>query len=120
MLKGFCFAASFSRGHTLHVFHLCFVPVLFSFIIFLCCYFCKETIISTERRLNRSGACNQSRFCGNRFGNPTTRPVNQGCSIMKDFPLKGGSYWDSQIHFFYHKFGGINMSLVIMTSIFVT
>jgi flagellar biosynthesis component FlhA len=25
----------FSRGHTLHVFHLCFVPVLFSFVIFV-------------------------------------------------------------------------------------
>jgi hypothetical protein len=25
----------FSRGHTLHVFHLCFVAVLFSFVIFV-------------------------------------------------------------------------------------
>jgi hypothetical protein len=37
------FVAYFSCGHTLHVFHLCFVPVLFSFVIFvvsllfLCC-----------------------------------------------------------------------------------
>jgi hypothetical protein len=31
MPAGFCFAAFFSSGHTL--FHLCFVPVLFSFVI---------------------------------------------------------------------------------------
>jgi hypothetical protein len=30
----FPFAAFFSRGHTLYVFHLCFVPVLFSFRVF--------------------------------------------------------------------------------------
>jgi hypothetical protein len=41
MLKGFCFASFlvslpfFSLVHTLHVFHLCFVPVLFSFVIFV-------------------------------------------------------------------------------------
>jgi hypothetical protein len=44
LFKGFCFAVCFfpplilpffSRGHTLHVFHLCFVPVLFSFVIFV-------------------------------------------------------------------------------------
>jgi hypothetical protein len=35
MLQGFCFAAFFSCGHTLYVFPLCFVPVLFSFIIFV-------------------------------------------------------------------------------------
>jgi hypothetical protein len=40
MLTGFCFAAFFgftalfSHVHTLHVFHLCFVPVLFSFVLF--------------------------------------------------------------------------------------
>jgi hypothetical protein len=31
----FWFTAFFSRGHTLHFFHLCFVPVLFSFVIFV-------------------------------------------------------------------------------------
>jgi hypothetical protein len=31
----FWFVAFFSRGHTPHVFHLCFVPVLFSFVIFV-------------------------------------------------------------------------------------
>jgi hypothetical protein len=31
----FWLAAFFSRGHTLHVFHLCFVPMLFSFLIFV-------------------------------------------------------------------------------------
>jgi membrane protein implicated in regulation of membrane protease activity len=39
MLEGFCLAVFllpfFSRGYTLHVFHLCFVPVLFSFVIFV-------------------------------------------------------------------------------------
>jgi hypothetical protein len=31
----FFFLLSFSRGHTLHVFHLCFVLVLFPFVIFV-------------------------------------------------------------------------------------
>jgi hypothetical protein len=35
VLKGLCFAAFFSRGHTLHVFYLCIFHVLFSFIIFV-------------------------------------------------------------------------------------
>jgi hypothetical protein len=39
MLEGFCFAdfffAFFSRGHTLQVFHLCLVPMLLSFLIFV-------------------------------------------------------------------------------------
>jgi hypothetical protein len=40
MNNGFCFTAFlvrclFLHGHTLQVFHLCFVPVLFSFIIFV-------------------------------------------------------------------------------------
>jgi hypothetical protein len=38
MLEGFCFPAFFClflRDHILHVFHLCFVPVLFSFVIFV-------------------------------------------------------------------------------------
>jgi hypothetical protein len=30
----FWFTAFFLCGHTLHVFHLCFVPVLFSFVFF--------------------------------------------------------------------------------------
>jgi hypothetical protein len=41
------FCLFFSRGHTLHVFHLCFVPVLFSFVNFVvslcvCLPFCSE------------------------------------------------------------------------------
>jgi hypothetical protein len=37
----FCFAAFFfSRIHTLHVFHLCFLPVLFFFVIFLVSFLC--------------------------------------------------------------------------------
>jgi hypothetical protein len=55
MLEAFCFAA-FLRGHTRHVFHLCLVPVLFSFVICVaslrvCLSACKEmTKITKESR----------------------------------------------------------------------
>jgi hypothetical protein len=59
MLEEFCFAASFSlpflRGHTLRVFHLCFVLVLFSFVIFflslrVCLSACSFFVVTTRKK----------------------------------------------------------------------
>jgi hypothetical protein len=37
------FKDSGSLGHALHVFHLCFVPVLFSFMFFFLCFLAYAT-----------------------------------------------------------------------------
>jgi hypothetical protein len=55
----FFFLPFFPRGHTLHVFHLCFVPVLFSFVnlLFPCVCVCllaenRQTTEKTQKLIH--------------------------------------------------------------------